>query len=201
MTLHIRPAQASDAADLLAIYAPYVRETTVTFEFDVPSVKEFAARIEQAQKRYAYLVLEKTDGDESKRRAVGYAYYGAFKSRPAYQWAAETSIYLAEKERGHGAGSILLSALESCMAAQGITNSEACITGENDSSVEFHRRHGYEERARFIKCANKFDRWLDVVWMEKYVGPHGENPQPIQPLDTLELMRIVDVANERLNKR
>lgn len=80
MTLHIRPAQASDTADLLAIYAPYVRETTVTFEFDVPSVKEFAARIEQAQKRYAYLVLEKTDGDESKRCAVGYAYYGAFKA-------------------------------------------------------------------------------------------------------------------------
>lgn len=201
MTLHIRPAQASDAADLLAIYAPYVRETTVTFEFDVPSVKEFAARIEQAQKRYAYLVLEKTGENGAGCHPVGYAYYGAFKSRPAYQWSAETSIYLDENEQGHGAGSILLSALESCMAAQGITNSEACITGENDSSVEFHRRHGYEERARFIKCANKFDRWLDVVWMEKYVGPHGENPQPIQPLDNLELMRIVDLANERLNKR
>ena len=200
MTLHIRPAQASDAADLLAIYAPYVRETTVTFEFDVPSIEEFAARIEHAKKRYAYLVLEKTAESESERRPVGYAYYGAFKSRPAYQWSAETSIYLDEKERGRGAGSILLNALESCMAAQGITNSEACITGENESSVEFHRRHGYEERARFIKCANKFGRWLDVVWMEKYIGPHGENPQPIRPLDELELTRIIDVANERLNK-
>lgn len=200
MTLHIRPAQASDAADLLAIYAPYVRETTVTFEFDVPSIEEFAARIEHAKKRYAYLVLEKTVESESERRLVGYAYYGAFKSRPAYQWSAETSIYLDEKERGRGAGSILLNALESCMAAQGITNSEACITGENESSVEFHRRHGYEERARFIKCANKFDRWLDVVWMEKHIGPHGENPQPIRPLDELELTQIIDVANERLNK-
>lgn len=200
MTLHIRPAQASDAADLLAIYAPYVRETTVTFEFDVPSIEEFAARIELAKKRYAYLVLEKTVESESERRLVGYAYYGAFKSRPAYQWSAETSIYLDEKERGRGAGSILLDTLESCMAAQGITNSEACITGENESSVEFHRRHGYEERARFIKCANKFDRWLDVVWMEKYIGPHGENPQPIRPLDELELTQIIDVANERLNK-
>ena len=200
MTLHIRPAQASDAADLLAIYAPYVRETTVTFEFDVPSIEEFTARIEHAKKRYAYLVLEKTAESESERRPVGYAYYGAFKSRPAYQWSAETSIYLDEKERGRGAGSILLDALESCMAAQGITNSEACITGENQSSVEFHRRHGYEERARFIKCANKFGRWLDVVWMEKYIGPHGENPQPIRPLDELELTQIIDVANERLNK-
>lgn len=87
------------------------------------------------------------------------------------------------------------------MDAQGITNSEACITGENESSVEFHRRHGYEERARFTKCANKFGRWLDVVWMEKYIGPHGENPQPIRPLDELELMRIIDVSNERLSKR
>ncbi len=201
MALHIRPAQASDAADLLAIYAPYVRETTVTFEFDVPRVEEFAARIEQAQKRYAYLVLEKTAEHGAGSLPVGYAYYGAFKSRPAYQWSAETSIYLDEKERGHGAGSILLNALEACMDAQGITNSEACITGENESSVEFHRRHGYEERARFTKCANKFGRWLDVVWMEKYIGPHGENPQPIRPLDELELMRIIDVSNERLSKR
>lgn len=200
MALHIRPAQASDAADLLTIYAPYVRDTTVTFEFDVPSVEEFAARIEHAQKRYAYLVLEKTTEHEWEFRPIGYAYYGAFKSRPAYQWSAETSIYLDENERGHGAGSILLNTLEACMAAQGITNSEACITGENESSVEFHRRHGYEERARFTKCANKFGRWLDVVWLEKYLGPHGENPQPIRPLDGLELMRIIDLANECLRK-
>lgn len=199
MTLHIRPAQLADAAILLNIYAPYVRETTVTFEFEVPSVEEFSARIERAQKRYVYLVLEKMGEDGSDSRPVGYAYYGAFKSRPAYQWSVETSIYLDKNERGHGAGSILLDALEACMAAQGITNSEACITGENDSSVEFHRRHGYETRARFTKCANKFGRWLDVIWMEKYVGPHGENPQPIRPLNALELTRILDATNERLS--
>lgn len=201
MAFHIRRANVQDAAALLQIYAPYVRDTTVTFEFDVPSTDEFAARIEHARTSYTWLVLEHTEeagGGAGVPLPVGYAYYGALGERAAYQWSAETSIYLDMDWCDRGLGSFLLEVLESCMAAQGIRTSEACITSENAGSMEFHRRHGYTECARFDSCANKFNRWLSTIWMEKQLAPYGEHPQPVAPLDTAALDTILAQANERL---
>lgn len=179
----LRFATTADAAELVAIYAPYVTETAITFEYDVPSVSEFSQRIEETQKRYPYIVAE-CDG-----RIIGYAYAGAFKSRAAYDWAVETSIYVERDDRGHGTGTLLYEALESILALQGITNVNACITyAEKEDehvthgSVNFHRKHDYHLVGRFSRCGYKFDTWYDMVWMEKFIGEHKVPMPEMKPI-------------------
>ena len=117
----IRPAGPNDAAALLAIYRPYVENTAITFEYDVPTEEEFRARIAHTITRYPYLIAER------EGRPVGYAYAGPFKERAAYDWAVEVSIYVAQECRRSGIGRALYRALEEVLAEMGIQNLEACI--------------------------------------------------------------------------
>ena len=94
MSYHIRVAREEDAAALLEIYAPYVLETAITFEYDVPSAEEFAGRIRHTLERYPYLVAEDESGE-----LLGYAYASPFHARPAYDWAVETSFYVRKTGR------------------------------------------------------------------------------------------------------
>lgn len=172
----IRKVRLQDAEALLAIYAPYVEQTAITFEYDVPTVDEFRRRIEEVSKRYPWLVA--VDGT----RIVGYAYASAFQKRAAYQWAVETSIYVDRNERGRGIGRRLHEALEEALKQQGILNMNACIayTEQEDEyltldSVRFHERLGYSRVARFHKCGKKFGRWYDMIWMEKLIGEHNND--------------------------
>ena len=117
----IRIAEESDSGELLDIYAYYVERTAITFEYEVPSIKEFRGRIQKILKRYPYLVSER-DG-----RIAGYAYAGPFKERRAYDWSVETTIYIAKDVRGHGLGKELYTALEHALALQNVINLNACI--------------------------------------------------------------------------
>lgn len=169
----IRKATKADAEAIQTIYAPYVRETAVSFEYDVPSVEEMAKRIEEVQKTHPWIVAEE-DG-----KIVGYAYAHAFYGRAAYQWAVETSIYVDRQEKRKGIGGKLLEALEEALKQQGILNLYACIAfiePEDEhltqDSVRFHHHMGYQTVAHLHQCGRKFDRWYDVVWMEKLIGPH-----------------------------
>jgi phosphinothricin acetyltransferase len=171
--IDIRPATPDDAAALLAIYAPYVAETAISFEYDVPSEEEFRQRIIGFSKEYPYLVAEE-DG-----RIVGYAYAHIFHGRAAYQWSVETSIYVDRHEKRKGIGKVLHEALEQALKAQGILNMEAAIAyiEEEDEylthdSIRFHEWMGYKKVAHFHQCGRKFGRWYDVVWMEKIIGDH-----------------------------
>ena len=119
--IHIRTASPDDAAALLAIYAPYVRETAITFEYEVPSTEEFARRITHTLKKYPYLVAEKD------HTILGYAYAGPFHERAAYDWAVETSIYVDQNLKHSGIGGLLHDALENALKKQGILNMNACI--------------------------------------------------------------------------
>ena len=177
----IRPAIQQDAEALLQIYAPYVEKTAITFEYDVPTVEEFAGRIGKVLQKYPYLVAE-ISGE-----TVGYAYAGPFKERAAYNWAVETTVYVREDMKKHGIGRALYTALEKALAAQGILNMNACIAfpeNENEyltrDSVKFHERMGFNEVGRFHKCGCKFGRWYDMVWMEKLIGEHVENPPAVR---------------------
>ena len=110
--IHIRTASPDDAAALLAIYAPYVRETAITFEYDVPSTEEFVRRITHTLEKYPYLVAEK---DHS---ILGYAYAGPFHERAAYDWAVETSIYVDRNQKHSGIGRLLYDTLENVLKNQ-----------------------------------------------------------------------------------
>lgn len=179
----IRVAVPQDAQAVLAIYIPYVQNTAITFEYEVPSVTAFRERIVHTLQQYPYLVAEGKDGT-----ILGYAYACAFKARAAYDWAAEVSIYVAQGQHGRGIGRALYEALEKCLQMQHIVNLNACIayTEQEDAyltpaSVRFHARLGYEMVARFHSCGYKFNRWYDMVWMEKIIGSHMQEQPPVIP--------------------
>lgn len=187
MAYQIRTASPADAEALLRIYAPFVTDTVVSFEFDVPSVEEFRRRIEATRTDFAYLVAEDTETGE----IAGYAYYSTLRGRPAYQWSAETSIYLAPAHQGRGLGAQLLDRLERLMARQGIALAVACITSENTGSIAFHERQGYRLCGTFDNCAFKLGRWLSVTWMEKQLLPCDAAPEARRRLTPADLADVL----------
>lgn len=185
--ISIRMATEADAEEIRAIYSPYVTDTAVTFEYDVPSAAEFSRRIRNTLQRYPYLVA--WDGE----RVVGYAYASAFHERAAYQWAAETTVYLRQDCRGKGLGKKLYLALENILKRQNMINLNACIAytavGDahlDNASAAFHERLGYSRVARFTKCGYKFGVWYDMIWMEKLLGAHPATPDPVIPLPEIQ---------------
>lgn len=187
----IRIAVEEDAESLLRIYAWYVENTAITFEYAVPSLEEFRSRIRHTLERYPYLVEENDDGE-----ITGYVYASAFKERAAYDWAVETSIYVARDARRSGSGRRLYAALEKALLLQGICNAEACIAaprGEDPfltaDSIRFHEHLGYRMVGQFEKCAYKFGRWYDMVWMERLIGRHPEEAGTLQPVRTFPQIR------------
>lgn len=189
MSVRIRTAREADAEELLSIYAPYVLDTAITFEYEVPSIEEFRRRIRDTLLRYPYLVAE----DEQSGVLLGYAYASVFHARPAYDWAVETSIYVRRDRRKTGAGRLLHDALERALKAQGILNMNACIAcppqgslpGDNAihldrNSIEFHAHMGYRLVGTFYQCGYKFHQWYDMVWMEKLIGEHLVDQPPIK---------------------
>ncbi len=142
------------------------------------SEEEFSERI-RLLKKYPYLVAEM--GGE----ILGYVYAGPFKERSAYDWAVETAIYIKMNQKRLGIGRKLYKAMENILKIQGILNLNACIAylEEEDEylskdSVAFHEKMGYHRVGEFHKCGYKFNRWYNMVWMEKHIGNHVEN-QPM----------------------
>ena len=181
-TIAIRDATLDDAGRILEIYAYYVENTAITFEYAVPTPEAFRERMAHTLVKYPYLVAE------SGGRIVGYAYAGPFKGRAAYDWACELSIYLDAAERGRGLGRRLYTALEDALRRMGMQNLYACIAWPEAedayltrNSADFHRHMGYETVGRFRKCACKFDRWYDMIWMEKRPGSHPTPCPAIMP--------------------
>ena len=176
----IRIATPADAPALAAIYKPYVETTDITFEYAAPSDAEFAARIAHTLERYPYLIAEEGG------IALGYAYAGAFKSRPAYDWAVEVTVYVKMGFSGHGASTLLYTELERCLSMQNIINLNACITYPNEKSEAFHRKLGYKTVAHFTKCGYKSGAWKDMIWMEKIIGEHKADQPPVKPYPYME---------------
>ena len=176
----IRAASEGDAPRLLEIYAYYVKNTAITYEYDVPTLKEFEARIEKTLKKYPYLVAL-IDGE-----IVGYCYAGAFHERPAYGWLAETTVYLHKNCRGRGVGRKLYETQEKVLTAQGFTKTVALITSpktEEDKkvyhSIQFHKAMGYKMIGEIENSGYKFSRWFTTAYMEKQLQPPQKNMPPV----------------------
>ena len=159
--MEIRLAKPSDARSLLDIYAPYVENTAITFEYEVPTIEDFAIRIEKTLEKYPYLVAEE-DGV-----VLGYAYASTYYSRAAYDQAVELSVYVSQDARGKGVGSKLYDALEDLLDQMGYVHFLACISLPNEASLALHRKRGYQQVAHFPKIGYKFNRWHDIVWLQK----------------------------------
>ncbi len=178
--IKVRKASIKDAEAIRQIYAPYVLNTAITYETSVPSVAEFQGRIARTLSKYPYIVAE------IDSQIVGYAYAGPFYARPAYNWSAELSIYIDRNFRRQGIGKTLYGELENLLGKMGITNLYACIASPDvpdeyldGSSIEFHRHLGFSLAGTFHHCANKFGRWYNMVWMEKFIGEHSTPPKDV----------------------
>ena len=156
----LRLATADDAAACLALYAPYITDTAITYECSVPSLEEFRGRITSTLAHYPWIVAER-DG-----RIVGYAYAGRFRVRAAFDWSVEMSIYVDRAQRHGGVGRALYDRLEALLTKMGIVNLYAYIVYPrvedeyaNYNSFNFHVHMGYEPVGVFEDVANKFGRW------------------------------------------
>ena len=188
MKIIIRTASPKDAGQIRDIYAYYVLYTAITYEYEVPALEEMRERIESTLRKYPYLVAEE------KGSILGYAYAGPLKQRAAYDWSVETSIYVSKDKKGRGIGKGLLVSLEDSLRKQNILNANACIAVPDDredqyltfDSVHFHEKMGYQAVGTFHSCACKFNRWYNMIWMEKMLGSHTLPPAPVIPFPDLE---------------
>lgn len=182
----LRFAAPEDARALLAVYHQYI-DTSVTFEYTLPTAEEFRDRIEDISQDYPYLVWEE-DG-----AILGYAYAHRFHERAAYQWCAELSVYLERAAHGRGLGTKLYTALMEILRLQGVRNVYGCITVPNDKSIALHKAMGFQLVAQFHNAGYKAGAWHDVVWYEKSIAPAGGTPAPIKSVRETPAAVLADI--------
>jgi L-amino acid N-acyltransferase YncA len=174
----IRHADATlDAAACAAIYAPFVRDTVISLEEEVPGEEEFAGRIERISATHPWLVAEH-DG-----QVIGFAYASAHRERAAYRWAADVTVYIAQDHHRRGVGRAVYETLLSLLVRQGFHVACAGITLPNAASVGLHRALGFTEVGVYRRIGFKFGAWRDVAWMQTDLrGPDVTPAEPGPPV-------------------
>lgn len=174
---NIRASTDSDIPAITAIYRHHVLHGTGTFEIDPPSEQDMRGRRADVLARgLPYIVAEGDDG-----QILGFSYANWFKPRPAYRFSAEDSVYVADAARGQGVGRLLLAALSQQAQAAGVRKLLAVIGDSNNAgSIGVHRAAGFTEIGVMRSVGWKFDRWLDIVLMEKVLGD-GDSSPPVLP--------------------
>ena len=192
----IRLITESDAAGVLAIYAPYVRNTIISFEYEVPSPDEYLQRIKTNTVDYPWLVCLQDD------KIIGYAYGSRHRYRTAYQWSPESTVYLAPEVHRKGIARILYETLFSLLRLQGYFNVYAGVGLPNEKSVGFHKALGFEEIGVFKKVGYKLGNWHDTHWFQLHLAAHTDNPPTPKTLaevaDTAAFRVVLAEANEKL---
>jgi L-amino acid N-acyltransferase YncA len=176
----VRLATPGDAVAVAAIYAPFVRDTAISFEWEPPTVEEMAERIARTLERFPWLVLEEEGA------VVGYAYATAYRGRAAYQWSAEVSVYVDPRAHGRGVATRLYTALFALLAAQGYRVLYGVIALPNEASVRLHEKGGFERIGVFEGAGYKHGAWHDVLWMRRALLPLDGDPAPPLPLPALD---------------
>lgn len=173
MPIKIRPATPADIPAITAIYAHAVRHGTASFELEPPSESEMARRQKTLlEGGFPYLVAENSDG------IAGYAYAGLYRTRPAYRWSVEDSVYVSPNAHRRGVGRALLEQLIAESEQRGFRQMIAVIgDSAQASSIELHRALGFRMIGAIQNVGYKFDRWLDTVLMQRDLGP-GATTKP-----------------------
>ena len=167
----LRLATPTDAKGILNIYAPYIENTSFTFETEVPSIEEFGERISTYLINWPWLVCE-IDGV-----IAGYAYATRHRERTAYQWCTESSVYIHDEYQRAGIAKALYIALFDILKKQGFRNVYAVINLPNDKSVFFHERCGFEYFATYEKVGYKLGQWKNVGWWKLSINEYGDEPE------------------------
>ncbi|HIV90749.1 MAG TPA: GNAT family N-acetyltransferase [Candidatus Eisenbergiella stercoravium] len=183
-TVTLRRAHLEDAEAILEIYAPYIRNTNITFEYEVPSLSEFRDRMAGIMEGYPYLICE-IDGI-----AAGYAYAHRYKERAAYQWDAELSVYLREGCERRGIGQAFYTALMEILKEQHVRNVYGIVTSPNPPSEALHAAMGFRLAGVSLKTGYKLGKWIDVSCFERPLGDPDSPPE--------ELLTVHQVPQERI---
>ena len=174
----IRLAEIKDAERIREIYLPYVKDTELTFHFEVPSVQFFEQKITEIQKKHCWLVYE------VNTRIIGYAYTMEHRPKNAYQWTIESTIYLDLKYRDKGVGTVLYKILLFASKAQGFCKVLAGLTIPNDASYKFHQKFGFEHFARYNNIGFKHSHWQSVDWLELNIN-RSEFPAELKSMESI----------------
>ncbi|WP_297137342.1 GNAT family N-acetyltransferase [Terrisporobacter sp.] len=190
MKKHIRFATIDDTEKILSIYEPYIKNTAITFEYDIPSLDEFSTRIKNICKDYPYLVCE-IDG-----KIAGYAYANRAMSRAAFNWNVELSIYIDTNYRGQGIGKSLYSALLKILTHQNIVNVYALVVTPNESSEKLHKYFGFEEVGLHPNTGYKLGNWHNLSYLCKVISNFDNPPKKFISINDLDKNIVESILNE-----
>jgi L-amino acid N-acyltransferase YncA len=187
----IRPATVADAEAILAIYAPYIRDTSITFETEVPSAEDFAKRIEHYMENFPWLVYE-VDGV-----IAGYAYASRYRDRIAYQWSVECSVYVHNTYFRKGIARKLYAALFRFLQKQEFRLVYAVINLPNDESVALHESMGFSWFATYEQVGYKLGRWKNVGWWKLQLNDFIDEPPAPLPFPQLDKTVVSALLQEK----
>ena len=179
--MRIRAASPDDAAAIAAIYAPYVTASVISFETEAPDADEIARRMAEGADHYTWLVACDPDTDE----LTGYAYACAFRTRPAYRFSVETTVYVADGAHRRGIGSSLYRTLLPVLEAQGYAQAIAAITLPNQASVTLHERFGFRRVGAYERVGFKFREWRSVGLWQRALAPLSTRPEEPKPVSAV----------------
>lgn len=179
MSPSIRLASSADASQICDIYSPIVRDTAISFEQAAPDAKAIAARIGETSQQYPWLVCE------INRRIAGYAYAGSFRPRSAYQWTAETTVYVHPDYQRRGIARALHTSLIAILRQQGYCNAIGVIALPNDGSIRAHEAVGFRKIGVLENMGYKLKGWRDIGWWQLELRPMPQEPQAPRPVMSL----------------
>ena len=185
----IRQAKPTDTTEILDIYSPYIRDTSITFETEIPSVADLGKRIQSCLENWPWLVFERNG------RIAGYAYASRYRERAAYQWSIECSVYIHNDHHRSGIAKALYISLFSILKAQGFTKVYAVINLPNDPSVALHENMGFKYLATYENVGYKLGKWKNVGWWQLQLNDYSdEPPTPIKfsALDNETIRRLLN---------
>lgn len=191
----IRLATEDDSDSILKIYAPYITDTVITFEYQVPTGAEFRERMADIQKDYPWLVCE------IDNVIAGYAYASRFHEREAYKWSVDFSIYIKPEYHGKHIGKALYFALLELLKLQGFCNAYALVTLPNRKSESLHESFGFKTTGVCHDVGYKFGSWHDVKWFELKFNEHSPTPAKPKTIDEIsdrELNAITENAEQMI---
>ncbi|MDB1955991.1 GNAT family N-acetyltransferase [Clostridium tertium] len=193
MDIKIRMASENDAEEILRIYAPYVKNTIITFEYEVPTVDEFKKRIRKISKDYPYLVCTLDD------KIIGYAYSYRHKERAAYQWNVELSVYIDNAYLRYGLGKAFYTALIEISKLQNIKNIYGVVTSNNMNSEKLHEYFGFKKLGIYYNTGYKFGKWHDVTWFEKSINEEYCEPKPLKSIKDVDNGLVNEIIEKCYN--
>jgi phosphinothricin acetyltransferase len=191
----IRIATDADASSILDIYAPYIQNTSYTFETDVPTINSFKERINSYLQNWPWLVCE------INGVIAGYAYAGRHRERIAYQWSIESSVYVHDDYQQAGVGNGLYTALIQILKTQGYRNLYAVINLPNDKSVFFHEKLGFEYFATYKNVGYKLGKWKNVGWWQLQLNEYSYEPSPpikFSEMDKNNIDELLQLASKHV---